>query len=126
MKFFYLSSFLAVSLLAGCSVLNEDETLAWSVQKLYTEAKEELDGGSYKSSREYYNKLLARYPFGRYAQQTRLDLIWLEYRDQEYDKAIAQADKFLQLYPRSPYADYAQYMKGIISYRSSICVAERI
>lgn len=112
--------------LAGCSAIEKDETLAWSVQKLYNEAKTTMNKGSLTTARSYYNKLLARYPFGRYAQQSGLDLIQLEYKDKEYDKATAQADKFIQLYPRSPYADYARYMKGVIAYSRDVSIIDKI
>lgn len=123
MRFLLLFLF---SLLVGCSSLEKDDTLSWSVQKLYFEAKQNMDTGSYSTSRKYYRKLLARYPFGRYAQQAGLDLIRLEYKDKEYDAAIAQADKFLQLYPRSPYADYARYMKGIILYSRDVTIIDKM
>ncbi len=110
----------------GCSSLQKDETLAWSVQKLYNEAKNNLNNSNLKTSREYYNKLLARYPFGRFAQQANLDMIQLEYKDKEYDKAVAQADKFIQLYPRSPYADYARYMKGVITYSRDVSIIDKL
>lgn len=117
---------LLFSLLLGCSSLEKDETLSWSVQRLYFEAKQNLGSGSYSVARKYYRKLLSRYPFGRYAQQSGLDLIRLEYKDKEYDAAISQADKFLQLYPRSPYADYARYMKGIILYSRDVTIIDKL
>lgn len=110
----------------GCSSLEEDETLTWSVQKLYNEAKANLNSGNLKTSKSYYNKLLARFPFGRYAQQSSLDLIQLEYKDKEYDAAVAQADKFIQLYPRSPYTDYARYMKGVVAYSRDVTIIDKI
>ncbi len=117
---------LLFSLTLGCSALEKDETLTWSVQKLYNEAKSNLDAGNLSTARGYYNKILARFPFGRYAQQSGLDLIQLEYKDKEYDKAVAQADKFIQLYPRSPYTDYARYMKGVIAYSRDVTVIDKI
>ncbi len=112
--------------LAGCSITEKDETIGWSVQQLYNEAKQSMDSSSYSSARSYYNKLLARYPYGRYAQQASLDLIRLEYQDGEYDKAVAYADRFIKVYPTSPYADYARYMKGVISYSRDVSVLDRI
>lgn len=124
---FYAVSLSTGLLLSGCSIIQDkDETLGWSVQQLYGEAKREMNKGSMQTSRKYYSKLLARYPFGRYAQQSQLDLIQLEYKDREYDKAVAQADKFLQLYPRSPYADYARYMKGVITYSRDVSIIDRL
>ncbi|MGY0400166.1 MAG: outer membrane protein assembly factor BamD, partial [Ostreibacterium sp.] len=113
-------------LLAGCSSINKDETLTWSVQKLYSEAKQNYNSGNYETSRQYYNKLLARFPLGRYAQQTNLDLIRVEYKDKEYDKAVVQADKFIQIYPSSPYADYARYMKGVITYSRDVSIIDKL
>lgn len=110
----------------GCSSLEKDETLTWSMLKLYKEAKTNLNKGALSTSRNYYNKLLARYPFSRYAQQAGLDLIQLEYQDKEYDKATAQADKFIQLYPTSPYVDYAQYMKGVIAYSRDTTIVDKL
>lgn len=112
--------------LAGCSSVQKDDTLTWSVQKLYFKAKQEFNGGSFSTSRKHYERLLSRYPFGRYAQQANLDLIQLEYKDKEYDQAIAQADKFIQLYPRSPYADYARYMKGVITYSRDVTLIDKL
>lgn len=120
-------SMVVLSAVMGCSAISQrDETLTWSVQQLYNEAKREMSSGSMETSRKYYNKLLARYPFGRYAKQSQLDLIQLEYKDREYDKAVAQADKFLQVYPRSPYADYARYMKGVITYSRDVSIIDRL
>ncbi|WP_218110531.1 outer membrane protein assembly factor BamD [Ostreibacterium oceani] len=124
--FFVFAALMAMLGLTGCSTVSEDKTLGWSVQRIYSEAKENLDGGSYRPARELYGKLLARYPFGRYAQQAQLDLIQLEYKDREFDQAIAQADKFLQLYPTSPYADYARYMKGVISYSRDVGIIDKL
>lgn len=112
--------------ITSCSSIEEDPTLTWSVQQLYTEARTALNRGAFTESRDLYSKLLARYPYGVYAQQTNLDLILLEYRDLEFDKALAQADKFLQLYPNSQYADYARYMKGVISYSHDVSLIDRI
>lgn len=70
-----LKLFLAVPLvavlLAGCSLLPEkiDETRGWSAQRLYSEAKESMNGGNYKTALEYLDKLQARYPFGRLAHR---------------------------------------------------------
>ncbi len=124
MKFF--TTFILFLTLAGCSAIQKDETLTWSVQKLYSEAKADMNKGSYTSSRKNYERILSRYPFGRYAQQTNLDLIRLNYKDKEYDKAVVQADKFLQLYPKHPYADYARYMKGVISYSRDVSIIDKI
>ncbi|MCB1826287.1 MAG: tetratricopeptide repeat protein, partial [Candidatus Competibacteraceae bacterium] len=68
---------LVAALLASCSLLPEqiDETRGWSVQQLYSEAKDSMSSGNYKTAIEYLDKIQARYPFGRYAQQAQIDTI---------------------------------------------------
>jgi len=114
--------------LSGCGLLPEkiDETKDWSVTKLYSEAKDELDSGNYKLAVEYLEKLQARYPFGRYAQQAQLDLIYAYYKDDEPDSAIAAADRFIKANPRNPYVDYAFYMRGLVNFSRGETVVNRL
>ncbi|MEW8498215.1 MAG: outer membrane protein assembly factor BamD, partial [Candidatus Thiodiazotropha taylori] len=65
---------------------------------------------------KYYNGLQARYPFGRYAIQSQLDIIYAHYKNGEADSAIAASDRFIKLNPQSQYVDYAYYMKGLANY----------
>jgi outer membrane protein assembly factor BamD len=69
---------------------------------------------------ELYEKLEARYPFGRYAMQAQLDAAYAHYRAEEPDEAIAAAERFIKLYPQNPYVDYAYYLKGIVNYNRSV------
>lgn len=119
--------FMAV-LLAGCSLLPEqiDETRGWSAQQLYVEAKDSMDSGNYKTAIEYLDKIQARYPFGRYAQQAQIDTIYCQYKSNEPDAAIAAADRFIKANPRHPYVDYAYYMKGLANFNRSDTFMERL
>ena len=116
-----MTGLLAAVLLAGCSLLPDkiDETKGWSAQRLYSEAKESMNAGNYRIALEYMDKIQARYPFGRYAQQAQLDTIFIQYRDSEPDAAIAAADRFIKANPRHPYVDYAYYLKGLVNFQRS-------
>jgi outer membrane protein assembly factor BamD len=118
---------LLLAILAGCGLLPEqiDETKSWSAQKLYSEAKQDLDAGGYTEAIELYDKLLARYPFGPLAQQAFLDKAYAHYRADEPDAAIATLDRFLRTYPRHPYADYAYYLKGVVNFTRGRDLVER-
>jgi len=117
---------LALSL-SACAWLKdqEDPTKDWSVTKLYSEASSELDSGNYATAAEYYEKLEARYPFGRYAMQSQLDVAYAYYKAEEPEQAIAAADRFIKLFPQNPYVDYAYYLKGIINYNRSVGFLDR-
>ncbi len=119
---------LATVLLAGCSLLPEkiDETKAWPAQRLHSEAREAMNEGRYQNAIEYLDKIQARYPFGRYAQQAQLDTIYCQYRDGEPDAAIAAADRFIKANPRHPYVDYAYYMKGLVNFQRSNTLFDRL
>ncbi|MFO1372704.1 MAG: outer membrane protein assembly factor BamD [Candidatus Competibacteraceae bacterium] len=124
----HLAGLLMAAMLAGCSLLPEkiDETKGWSVQRLYSEAKDSMNSGNYKTALEYLDKIQARYPFGRYAQQAQIDTIYVQYKDGEPDAAAAAADRFIKANPRHPYVDYAYYMKGLVNFERSKTLLDRI
>ncbi|UHD18048.1 outer membrane protein assembly factor BamD [Thiocapsa bogorovii] len=117
---------LAVAL-AGCGVFGKeiDLTENWSAARLYAEASSELDSNNYAKAIEYYEKLEARYPFGRYAMQSQLDIAYTHYRADQPEAAIAAADRFIKLYPQNPYVDYAYYLKGLVNYNRSVGFLDR-
>lgn len=117
-----LAAVFAAASLTGCSIFGKeiDETEGWSAAKLYEEASDEMSSGSYKRAIELYEKLEARYPFGRYAMQAQLDVAYANYKADEPEAAIAAADRFIKLYPQNPYVDYAYYLKGIVNYNRSV------
>ncbi len=122
-----LTTLALVMALAGCGLLPEekDETKGWSAQKLYSEASAALSSGDYTNAIKYYEKLEARYPFGRYAMQAQLDVAYAYYRSEEPAQAIAAADRFIKLYPNSPATPYAYYLKGIVNFNLSLGLLER-
>ncbi|WP_295583727.1 outer membrane protein assembly factor BamD [uncultured Lamprocystis sp.] len=117
-----LTVFLIGIALTGCSMFGKeaDETEGWNASKIYAEAASEMDSGNYKRAIELYEKLEARYPFGRYAMQAQLDVAYANYRAEEPEAALAAADRFIKLYPQNPYVDYAYYLKGIVNYNRSV------
>ncbi|MDO9219440.1 MAG: outer membrane protein assembly factor BamD [Thiobacillus sp.] len=117
------SVILAVALtLGGCSGLPEvkDETSGWSAQKLYAEAKDNLNEGNYERAVKLFETLESRYPFGRYAQQAQLEVAYAYYKDNEPISAIAACDRFIKLHPNHPNVDYAYYLKGLANFNDDL------
>ena len=103
----------------------EDITADWSAEQLYREGRRAmLDGGS-NLAVEYYEKLEARYPYGKYTQQARLDLGYAYFQNGQPDAAIEAADRFITLYPLHPAVDYAYYLKGLVNFRREVSIFER-
>jgi outer membrane protein assembly factor BamD len=110
-----------VATLAGCAwwekiTAEQDETAGWSAQRLYSEAKGAMADSNWATAVKYFEKLEARYPFGRYAQQAQLDSAYAYYRDGEPAQAIAACDRFIKLHPSHPAVDYAYYLKGVVNF----------
>jgi outer membrane protein assembly factor BamD len=97
-----------------------DETKGWSANKLYSEAKDKLNDGSYTDAIKYYEKLEARYPYGRYAQQAQLEIAYAYYKDKEMASAITATERFIKLHPNHPRVDYAYYLKGLANFNDDL------
>src|SRR5437588_528200 len=107
----------ALAVSAACSSLSkEDETTGWSAQRLYGEAKDAMASREWQKAIKYLEKLEARYPYGRYAQQAQLEVAYANWKDGERASAIATADRFIKLYPNHPNVDYAWYLKGLVNF----------
>jgi outer membrane protein assembly factor BamD len=112
----------------GCSLLPEqiDVTKDWSANRLYSAAKEELSQSNYEKAIDYFEKLQARYPFGRYAQQAQLEIAYAYYKYDEPDLAISTADRFIKIYPRHPNVDYAWYIKGLTNFYRGRSIVDKL
>jgi outer membrane protein assembly factor BamD len=107
---------------AACSWFggDHDETKNWSAAKLYSEAKSNLNDRNYTQAIKYYQKLEARYPYGRFAQQAQIEIAYAHYKDNEPALALAAADRFIKLHPNHPNVDYVYYLKGLANFNEDL------
>jgi len=108
--------------LAGCGLFkdNDDIQKDWTAEQFYKAAKEELDNGSWEAAVKLYDKLEAKYPFGRYAQQAQLEVAYAYYKQGETAQCISAVDKFLKLHPNHPNADYALYLRALANFKEDL------
>ncbi len=59
-----------------------------------------------------------RYPFGRYTEQSMLDLSYAYFKAGEPENALSTLDRFIRTYPTHPNVDYAYYLKGLVNYEA--------
>ena len=110
-------------LLAGCSLFGDkefDETRGWSVQKMYTEAKSNLGDKNWEQAIKLYQKLEARYPFGRFAQQAQIEVAYAHWKNEDPALALNAIDRFLKQHPNHPNADYMHYLRGLIHFNEDL------
>jgi outer membrane protein assembly factor BamD len=127
-----LSVFLLLTLTA-CSLLDPlptgtptDATSKLSADELYHLAKTDLDDGNYTNAIKQYESLQSRYPYGRYAQQSMLEMAYAYYRQSEPDPAISTADRFIKQFPNNAHVDYAYYVKGLATFNGELSVLSNI
>lgn len=109
-------------LLCACGLLPDvkDETAGWTAEKLYAEAKMEIGRNGYANAIKYLEKLEARYPYGRYAQQAQIELAYVYFKEGEHASAVAACDRFIKLHPNHPNVDYIYYLKGLVNFNEDL------
>lgn len=118
-------------LLSACATDSTEDkeirfTKDWTVEKIYAEAKDELNKRNYTRSIKLYEALESRFPFGRYAQQAQLDSAYAHYRDGEPADALSTLDRFMKLHPVHPNIDYALYLKGLILFNADQSIFSKL
>lgn len=126
MHWLRLIPLLIVLFTLGCASTEEDEYANLSANELYSRAKSALDSGDYETSINIFEKLEARYPFGKYAQQAQLEIAYAYYKFDEPDSAISTADRFIRNNPGNPHLDYAYYLKGLANYNRGTSILDRM
>lgn len=104
---------------------DEKGCIDWDAAKFRTNAKKAMDAGSWEKAIKIYEALEARFPFGPESAQTQLDIAYAYYKNSDPDSAIAAADRFIKMNPRSPNVDYAYYLKGLVNYNRDIGFVQR-
>tara|TARA_R110002124_G_scaffold58275_5_gene162469 strand:- start:1395 stop:2264 length:870 start_codon:yes stop_codon:yes gene_type:complete len=107
--------------LYGCSSNEELPDIAADAgeQQIYEDAQRYLRADSYSLAIKSLELLESRYPFGKYAEQAQLELIYAHYNAYEHEAAVEAADRFIRLHPQHPSVDYAYYMKGLAAYSAN-------
>lgn len=122
--------------LSSCSQLNKlkekeqqataKRTSGYSANKLFQDARASLKDNNYELAIKQYEQLEAKYPLGRYAQQSLLEQAYAYYKFEEPDTALDTIDRYMRVYPRSPRMDYALYLRGLINFTRGGSVVDKI
>ena len=112
-----------VTLLTACA--SKDKRDSMTEHELYMEAQRYLKNENFDLATKDLQLLESRFPFGPYAEQAQLELIYAQYRSGQNDEAAVSADRFIRLHPQHPNVDYAYYMKGLANYTEGTGVLER-
>ncbi|KKB12974.1 hypothetical protein VE25_04445 [Devosia geojensis] len=106
---------LLVLALAGCSMfgppkLREEEIIPEA--SLYQQALASMDNQRFLTAIELLERSERQHPRGQLAEETKLMLVYANYRIGKFDEAILAADRYLALYPNGRDAAYVYWLKG--------------
>jgi len=109
---------LTVFLLAGCGRLfhRDDPLETLPVEGLYAEGKTSLEKGNVGRAQRYFQRLIARFPFGPYTEQAQLELAYAFYKGGKAEEATSAVNRFIRTYPTHAHIAYAYYLRGLINF----------
>ena len=111
---------LSLSLTSGCSWMGfgddepvEEESAGLTEKDFYEKIQSSLNASNWNVAISNLQLLESQFPFGKYAEQGQLELIYAHYKSGDYESSIAASDRFVRLHPQHPNVDYAFYVKGL-------------
>lgn len=111
-------------LMVACSG-NPDKPKEQTEQQLYKEARTALDKNSNVIAIEKLKALESQYPFGEYAEQAQLELIYAYFKTSDLETALEASERFIRLHPLHEQIDYAYYIRALTTYEMGFSMVER-
>ncbi|SMQ74752.1 Beta-barrel assembly machine subunit BamD [Altererythrobacter xiamenensis] len=122
---FAVGSTLFLGACAGGGSGNEDVAyVARDVESLYGEARRRLDRGNARLAAALFDEVERQHPYSPWARRAQLMSAFSYYVTQDYNKAIASAQRFLSIHPGNKDAPYAYYLIAL-SYYEQISDVQR-
>jgi outer membrane protein assembly factor BamD len=108
--------------LAGCTGMNlfgppkiREEAIIPEAT-LYQQALNNMDEQRYVTAINLLEQLERQHPRGALTEETKVMMVYANYRIGKFDEAILAADRYLALYPNGQDAAYVMYLKGTSYY----------
>jgi outer membrane protein assembly factor BamD len=118
-----LVSALAVS---GCSTFKKKTpTLAYEerpVELLYSTGAADLDRHQWNDAVNYFREVERQHPYSEWARRAILMTAYAHYEANNYAEAIADANRFIVLYPGNVMTPYAFYLKAVCYFEQIVDV----
>jgi outer membrane protein assembly factor BamD len=109
----------APALVAGCMSKEADVDLATYVEQtdpadaLYNQGLANLNAGRLTEASRKFDAVDRQHPYSEFARKSMVMSAFTNYRQGNYEEAINAGKRYVQLYPSSEDAAYAQYIVGL-------------
>ena len=121
--------FLSIALTCALSITScsKDQAEIERPEKVYyDQAQRRIKVNNYFGAIESLQRIETQYPFGKYAEQAQVELVYCYFMNGETEAAHSAAERFIRLHPRHPNIDYAYFMKGLSSYTRDAGLLARV
>lgn len=114
LKYLIMGFFLTIC--SSC-VIDKEYDDSYPVEKLYNDALEQANAGSFENSAKLFDEVERIYPYSTLAVDASILSAYSSYADEDYDSAIFKLDNFINLHPGSKYLQYAYYLRALSYYK---------
>ena len=97
-----------------------------SAKEIYYIANGAMSREMYDIAAENYRKIEANHPFSKYAQQSHMELSFVEYKMRHWDSAIAIIDRFISMNNTSELLPYAYYLRGLVNFNRGQTIFNKV
>lgn len=111
--------------LSACSGTKPRQRLAYEerpVEALYNTGYQRLQSRRWNDAVDYFQEVERQHPYSEWARRAILMQVYAFYQNNNYNEAIAAADRFISLFPGNPSAAYAFYMKAVCNFERIVDV----
>jgi outer membrane protein assembly factor BamD len=115
-----LATALFAMLMVGCSTPPVDESANATAERLYKDAREDMESGSYDRAIKTLERVEGLASGSLLGQQALLDIAYLNWRTGERQAGLTAIERFIKLNPSSPGLDYALYLRGVLNFSDNL------
>ncbi len=110
---------------SACSGTKPRQKLAYEerpVEALYNTGYQRLQSKRWTDAVDYFQEVERQHPYSEWSRRAILMQVYAYYQNNNYQDAIAAADRFIALFPGNPSAAYAFYMRAICNFEQIVDV----
>ena len=111
--------------MAACAGGRERPKLTYEerpVELLYNTGYQRLESRRWADAIDYFQEVERQHPYSEWSRRAILMQIYAYYQNGNYTESIAASDRFVQLFPGSPSAAYAYYMRATCNFEQIVDV----
>jgi len=115
--------FVACCFLASCAASPEvEDQVEQAVDILYQDALKTAVDGEPQNAAPKFEEVERQHPYSELATRAQVMAAWSFYEANQYNRATAALDRFIELNPADPLVEYAYYLKALCFYEQIVDV----